>query len=98
MRNKTEGRGGADNAPASNMENTMVQEDIETMDDTIEIDAAGAAVPAVTPAQPLVNPFALFAQRNRGGGFFKGDLIKLDHSSGNFLRVRGENKTVLKDD
>jgi len=59
-------------------------------------DGAGAA-PATAPAsRPLVNPFVLFGQRNRGGGFFRGPLIKLEHTSGEFFRVRGEAKTLIE--
>jgi hypothetical protein len=50
--------------------------------------------PAATT--PLINPFTLFAQRNRGGGFFRGPLIKCEHTSGEFFRVRGEARTLIE--
>jgi hypothetical protein len=51
----------------------------------------------IVPAQPLINPFTLFRQRNSGGGgFFKGDLIKLDHNTGEFFRTRGETRTLVE--
>jgi hypothetical protein len=53
----------------------------------------------VVPAQPLINPFALFRQRNSGGGgFFRGDLLKCDYRTGEWLRVRGENETQIDPD
>ena len=53
----------------------------------------------VVPAQPLINPFALFRQRNSGGGgFFRGDLLKCDYRTGEWLRVRGENETQVDPD
>jgi hypothetical protein len=56
-----------------------------------------ASVPAAVPAAArLVNPFVLFRQRNAGGEFFRGDLIKLDHNTGAFLRTRGENKVMIE--
>jgi len=65
---------------------------------TIDKTDGNGTAPATVPAPQLVNPFALFAQRNRGGGFFKGDLIKLEHTTGEFFRVRGEAKTLVEHD
>lgn len=65
-----------------------------TMQDD-KTDGNGAA-PVTVPARPLINPFALFAQRNRGGGFFRGPLIKCEHTTGEFLRVQGETKTLVE--
>jgi hypothetical protein len=62
-------------------------------DDTNHSDAPGAA-PA--PAR-LANPFTIFRQQNQSGGFFRGDLIKLDHTNGSFTRARGETKTPIDD-
>jgi hypothetical protein len=56
-----------------------------------------ANVPATVPAGGrLVNPFVHFRQRNAGGGFFHGPLIKCDHDSGEFFRARGETKTLIE--
>jgi hypothetical protein len=53
----------------------------------------------IVPAQPRINPFALFRQRNSGGGtFFRGDLLKCDFRSGEWVRVRGENETQIEPD
>jgi hypothetical protein len=53
----------------------------------------------IVPAQPRINPFALFRQRNSGGGgFFRGDLLKCDYRTGEWLRVRGENETQIDPD
>ena len=78
---------------------TMQDEDYETA--TTKTDSDGTA-PAIVPAPatvlsgPLVNPFVLFAQRNRSGGFFKGPLIKVEHTSGQIFRMRGEEKTLVE--
>jgi hypothetical protein len=69
--------------------------------DTIGIDKtdSGSTPPATVPAPPLVNPFTLFRQRNSGGGgFFRGDLLKCDYRTGEWLRVRGENETQVDTD
>jgi hypothetical protein len=62
----------------------------------------GAAVPATAPAATdgrLVNPFTLFRQRNStGGGFFRGDLIKCDHRTGEWVREHGEERTLIDAD
>jgi hypothetical protein len=53
----------------------------------------------IVAAQPLINPFTLFRQRNSGGGgFFRGDLLKCDYRTGEWLRVRGENETQIDPD
>jgi hypothetical protein len=73
-----------------------------TMNDTDTInnkhtDTAPANVPATT--ERMVNPFAIFRQRNSSGGvLFRGDLIKCDHSSGQWLRMHGEAGTLIGDD
>jgi hypothetical protein len=47
----------------------------------------------------LVNPFTLFRQRNStGGGFFRGDLIKCDYRSGEWVREHGEERTLIDPD
>jgi hypothetical protein len=79
---------------------------IDAIDDETAITASTAGVPAVNtsgvPTPPsnhrLVNPFVLFRQQNASGGFFKGDIIKLDHSTGAVLRKRGNNETVIPPD
>jgi hypothetical protein len=45
-----------------------------------------ADAPAAT-AERMVNPFAIFRQRNSSGAvLFRGDLIKCDHNTGEWLR------------
>jgi hypothetical protein len=62
---------------------------------TAAAENAGADVPAAPPGMKPVNPFVLFRQQNSAGGFFKGDLLKMDHNTGAVLRERGSNKTVI---
>jgi hypothetical protein len=55
----------------------------------------GGNLPAPAGAR-MVNPFVHFRQRNStGGGFVRGDIIKLDHTTGAYIRSRGEEKSVL---
>jgi hypothetical protein len=71
----------------------------DTIDDAADIDTNTATVPVVTPpGHRLVNPFVLFRQQNASGGFFKGDLIKMDHNTGAVLRKRGNNETMVPPD
>jgi hypothetical protein len=61
------------------------------------------AVPATMPAAPpdtrLINPFVAFRQRNStGGAFFHGPIVKCDHRSGEWVRVRGENESPIDPD
>jgi hypothetical protein len=47
----------------------------------------------------MVNPFAVFRQRNSSGAvLWRGDLIKCDHCTGKWLRMHGENATLIGDD
>jgi hypothetical protein len=46
----------------------------------------------------LVNPFVLFRQQNSSGGFFKGDVIRMDHNTGAVLRKHGNDVMVLEGD
>jgi hypothetical protein len=58
--------------------------------------AVPATVPAATDGGRLVNPFTLFRQRNStGSGFFRGDLIKCDHRTGEWVREHGEERTLI---
>jgi hypothetical protein len=58
-------------------------------------DAPPATVPAAT-GERMVNPFAVFRQRNSSGAvLFRGDLIKCDHNTGEWLRMHGENATLI---
>jgi hypothetical protein len=68
-----------------------------TLDDTIdnEITANVLAV-STPPGHELVNPFVLFRQQNSGGGFFKGDIIRLDHNTGAVMRKRGNDVTLVE--
>jgi hypothetical protein len=50
------------------------------------------------PGHKLVNPFVLFRQQNSSGGFFKGDIIKMDHNTGALLRKHGNDVTVIAED
>src|SRR5215471_20119460 len=58
-----------------------------------------ASVPATVPVaagEQLINPFAIFRQRNSSGAvLFRGDLIKCDHNTGEWLRMHGENATLI---
>jgi len=64
--------------------------------------ALPATVKANGPAAPgehMVNPFAVFRQRNASGAvLFRGDLIKCVHSSGQWLREHGESQTLIGPD
>jgi hypothetical protein len=71
----------------------------DDFDTTTTNDDDGGTAPAAVPAQQLINPFALFRQRNPGGGgFFRGDLLKCDYRTGEWLRVRGENEAQVDTD
>ena len=75
-----------------------IEDDFDTTT-TTTTNGGGGTAPATVPAQPLINPFTLFRQRNSGGGgFFRGDLLKCDYRSGEWLRVRGENETQIDPD
>jgi len=74
----------------------MMTPDQDCSGTTIKTDDGNGTATATVPAAPLVNPFALFRQRNQSGGFFKGPLIKYEHTSGEHFRVRGETKTLIK--
>jgi hypothetical protein len=70
----------------------------EVSDEIVDTNPTTAVVPATAAAGTrLANPFVLFRQQNQSGGFFKGDLIKLDHTYGEFYRARGEIKTPIDD-
>ncbi len=44
----------------------------------------------------MVNPFAVFRQRNSSGAvLFRGDLIKCSHNTGEWLREHGEKATLI---
>jgi hypothetical protein len=74
----------------------------DAADTDTDTDTNTAIVPAVSTSPPaghrLVNPFVLFRQQNASGGFFSGDLIKLDHNTGKVLRTRGNDATVVEPD
>ena len=52
-----------------------------------------AAAPVAPPGMKFVDPLAHWAQRNSGGAFFKGDLIKLNYRNGQW--TRGEGKSPI---
>lgn len=57
-----------------------------------------ASVPATT-SERMVNPFAIFRQRNSSGAvLWRGDLIKCSHKTGEWLREHGENATLIGPD
>jgi hypothetical protein len=63
-----------------------------------KVNGGGENLPAPADTR-LVNPFVYFRQRNSiGGGFVRGDIIKLDHTTGAYIRSRGEEKSVLSTD
>jgi hypothetical protein len=63
-----------------------------------ELVSSTAALVAAPEGHRLVNPFVLFRQQNSSGGFFKGDLIKMDHNTGAVLRRHGNDVTVIEKD
>jgi hypothetical protein len=81
-----------------------VIDEIDREKPTTKPDTPPASVPAVvvkadaaaTTTERLVNPFAIFRQRNASGAvLFRGDLIKCDHNTGEWLRMHGENAILI---
>jgi hypothetical protein len=58
-----------------------------------------ATIPADTATEPMVNPLAVFCQRNSTTpALLRVDLLKCNHVTGEWTRARGESATPIKAD
>jgi hypothetical protein len=81
------------------MQDTFTDDVIDQIDRESKSDSEPDTPPASVPVattERLVNPFAIFRQRNASGAvLFRGDLIKCDHNTGEWLRLHGGNATLI---